>query len=149
MSQTVRKRGSKAQPMILLSNAPKSTVLPQFVRQKKCKKQVPSQLTTLLILPTFRRESLKRGQKNTFLSKAARRLSAMPMSPNKMYPLNSSHIKIHSKDNLSSAMFQFTSPDNPKSSLFLSKEWKETNPAVEARLKFGFHMGSQAINLLR
>lgn len=106
MNQIVRKRGNK--PMILLSSAPKSTVSLRFVRQKKYKKQVLNQLTTLLIPPMFRNLSPKPGQRNTFLSKAARRLSATPMSPNKTCRLNSSRIEIHSKGNLSSATFPFT-----------------------------------------
>ena len=147
MSRIVRRRGNKL--MILLSNAPRSTVSLRFARRKKCKKQVPNQLTTLLTLPTFRSGSPKPGQRNTFLSKAARRPSATPMSPNKTYPSNSSHIKIHSKGNLSSATCSFTWPDSLKSSLSLSREPKEPNREVEARRKFAFHTASQAISLLR
>lgn len=145
MNPIVRKRGNKS--MILLSSAPKSTASLQFVRQKKYKKQVLNQLTTLLIPPTFRSLSLKPGQRNTFLSKAARRLSATPMSPNKTCQLSSSHKGIHSKGNLSSAMCPFTSLGNLKSNLSLSKEPKGTNREVEARRKFAFHTAIQAINL--
>lgn len=147
MNQIVHKRGS--QSTILLNSAPKSTALLRFVRQKKCKKQVLSRLTTLLIPLMFRNMSLKPGQKNTFLSKAARRLSATPMSPNKTCRLSSRHIKIHFKGNLSSAMCLYTSPVNPKSSLFQIKEPKGTNLEVEVRRKSAFHTVSQAINLLK
>lgn len=149
MNRTVQKRGNKPQSMILLNNGPRSTALLQSARQKKCRKQAHNQLTTLHTPPTFRSVSLKQDQKNTFLSKAARRHSAMLTNPNKMYQLNNNHIKIHSKDNLSSAMSPFTLLDYLKSSLFLSKGSKEMNLAVEARQKFVFHMGSQVINLLR